>query len=192
MADLPPLFAEDHTCKRCGLAYLALDVDTALGLVAEATATLAALLPSVEEAVLRRRPAPQVWSVVEYACHIRDVLLTYSVRVHRGVLEERPALDPMYGDWRAERFGYAAMPLDVLLVELGAAATGFAAEVGTVREDAWERTVVRRPSEVRTVRWLVRQAAHECVHHLADVTAALSPAPPHTSGAEAPPSPAGS
>ena len=192
MPDLPPLFGEDHTCERCGLAYRSLDVDTALGLVAESTATLAALLPSIEETVLRQRPAPEVWSVVEYACHVRDVLLTYAVRVHRGVLEDRPALDPMYGDWRAERFGYAAIPLDVLLVELGAAATAFAAEVGTVPDDAWERTVVRRPSEVRTVRWLVRQAAHECGHHLADVTAALSPAAPHTSGAAAPPSPAGS
>ncbi|HEU4330972.1 MAG TPA: DinB family protein [Lapillicoccus sp.] len=173
MADLPPLFAEDHTCERCGLAYLSLDVDSALGLVAESTETLAALLPAVDEATLRRRPSPDVWSVVEYACHVRDVLLTYAVRVHRGVVEDRPALDPMYGDWRAERFGYSAMPVDVLLVELGAAATGFAAEVGTVPDDAWERTVIRRPSEERTVRWLVRQAAHECVHHLGDIQSAL-------------------
>jgi hypothetical protein len=114
-----------------------------------------------------------VWSFFEYACHVRDLLLTFAVRVHRGVVEDRPVLDPMYGDWRAERFGYAAMPVDVLLVELAAAATGFAAEVGTVPEDAWDRTVTRRPAEVRTVRWLVRQAAHECVHHLADVTALL-------------------
>jgi hypothetical protein len=178
MADLPPLltplFEEHHTCERCGLAYPSLDVDTCLGLVAESTATLSALLPSVDESVLRQRPSPDVWSVVEYACHVRDVLLTYAVRIHRGVVEERPTVDPMYGDWRAERFGYAAMPMDVLVVELGAAATGFAAEVATVPDQAWDRQVVRRPDEVRTVRWLVRQAAHECVHHLADVTALAS------------------
>src|SRR5689334_9776852 len=77
MADLPPLFAEDHTCERCGLAYPSLDVDTCLGLVAESTATLARLLPGLAEATLRQRPAPDVWSVVEYACHVRDVLLTF-------------------------------------------------------------------------------------------------------------------
>ena len=184
MSDLPPLFAEDHTCERCGLAYPSLDVDTCLGLVADSVTTMAALLPEMGADALRQRPAPGVWSVVEYACHVRDVLLTYAVRVHRGVVEDRPALDPMYGDWRAERFGYVAMPLDVLLEELGAAANGFAAEVGTVPDDAWDRTVARRPREVRTVRWLVRQAAHECVHHLADITEI-------TSGA-ARPSPAGS
>jgi len=42
-------------------------------------------------------------------------------------------------------------------------------EVRSVPDDAWNRVVVRRPEEVRTVRWLVRQAAHECVHHLGDV-----------------------
>jgi hypothetical protein len=75
----------------------------------------------------------------------------------------------MYNDWRAERFGYARVPVDVLLAELRTATEGFVAEVRAVPEDAWNRTVVRRPEEVRTVRWLVRQAAHECVHHLGDV-----------------------
>ena len=121
-----------------------------------------------------------------------DVLLTFAVRVHRGVVEDRPMLDPMYADWRAERFGYAGTRLEVLLAELSAAAQGFADEVRAVPDDAWDRTVVRRPEEERTVRWLVRQAAHECVHHLADVTASVSPAPPRTSGAAAPPSPEGS
>jgi len=59
--------------------------------------------------------------------------------------------------------------VDVLLAELRAATEGFVEEVRSVPDDAWNRVVVRRPEEVRTVRWLVRQAAHECVHHLGDV-----------------------
>jgi hypothetical protein len=190
MSDLPPLFGEEHRCETCRLAYADLDVDRCLALVAESVATLAALLPALADETLRRRPEPRVWSVVEYACHVRDVLLTYAVRVHRGVVEDRPALDPMYADWRAERFGYSGIRLEVLLAELVSAAEGFAAEVRSVPDDAWDRLVVRRPEEVRNVRWLVRQAAHECVHHLADITAWLSPAArPRTSGAAARPSP---
>jgi len=192
MSDLPPLFGEDHTCPTCRLAYADLDVDRCLALVGESTTALAALLATVSDEALRRRPRPEVWSPVEYACHVRDVLLTFAVRVHRGVREVRPVLDPMYADWRAERFGYAATRLDVLLAELSAAAQGFGDEVRSVPGDAWDRTVARRPEEVRTVRWLVRQAAHECVHHLADVTASVRPAPPRTWGAAAPPSPEGS
>lgn len=192
MSDLPPLFDEDHTCPTCRLAYGDLGVDRCLALAGEATSAIAALLATLGEEVLRRRPRPEVWSPVEYACHVRDVLVTFAARVHRGVVEDRPVLDPMYADWRAERFGYAGIPLDVLLVELAAAGQGFAAEVRSVPEDAWDRTVVRRPEEERTVRWLVRQAAHECVHHLADVTASVSPAPPRAPGAAAPPSREGS
>ena len=192
MSDLPPLFGEDHTCPTCRLAYAHLGFDRCLALVGESTTALAALLPTVGDEALRRRPRPEVWSPVEYACHVRDVLLTFAVRVHRGVVEDRPVLDPMYADWRAQRFGYARTGLDVLSAELAPAAAGFADEVRAVPDDAWDRTVVRRPEEERTVRWLVRQAAHECVHHLADVTASLSPAPRRTSGATPPLSPEGS
>ena len=187
MSDLPPLFSEEYACETCRLAYSGLDVDRCLSLVAESTASLVELLPTLGDQTLRGRPLPEMWSPVEYACHVRDVLLTFAVRVHRGVVEDRPALDPMYADWRAERFGYAATRLDVLLAELTSAAAGFAAEVRSVPDDAWERLVVRRPEEVRTVRWLVRQAAHECVHHLADVRAGLSSRP--GSGGAARPSP---
>jgi len=192
MSALPPLFGEEHVCETCRLAYPDLDVDRCLVLVAESATALAQLVTSLGETTLRARPRPEAWSPVEYACHVRDVLLTFAVRVHRGVVEDRPMLDPMYADWRAERFGYRGTRLDVLLPELSTAAEGFAAEVRSVPGDAWDRSVVRRPEEVRTVRWLVRQAAHECVHHLADVTAPFSPAPPRTSGAAAPPSPGGS
>jgi hypothetical protein len=169
MAALPPLFAEEHACEPCGLAYAELSVDRCVELVTDSVATLVALLTTANESSLRRRPEPGVWSVVEYACHVRDVLWVFALRMHRGVHEDRPSLDPMYNDWRAERFGYARLPVDVLLAELGEAVEGFVAEVRSVPDDAWSRTVVRRPDEVRTVRWLVRQAAHECVHHLADV-----------------------
>ena len=117
-----------------------LGVGRCLALVGESTTALAALLATVSDEALRRRPRPEVWSPVEYACHVRDVLLTFAVRVHRGVLEDRPVLDPMYADWRAERFGYAATRLDVLLAELSAAAQGFGDEVRTVPGDAWDRT----------------------------------------------------
>jgi hypothetical protein len=169
VAALPPLFAEEYVCEPCGLAYAELSVDRCVELVTESVGTVVALLSTVEDGGLRRRPEPGTWSVVEYACHVRDVLSVFALRVHRGVHEDRPSLDPMYNDWRAERFGYARTPVDVLLAELGTAVEGYMAEVRSVPDAAWNRTVVRRPDEVRTVRWLVRQAAHECVHHVADI-----------------------
>jgi hypothetical protein len=168
-AALPPLFDERHVCRSCDLRYDEISVPSALGLVDGVVAQRSGLLPGVPDDVLRRRPPTGGWSAVEYAGHVRDVLLTFTVRVHRGVVEDRPALDPMYGDWRAERFRYQDAPLADVLAGMRVAADGFAAEVAEVPGEAWDREVTRRPAEVRTVRWLVRQAAHEAVHHQDDI-----------------------
>ena len=166
---LPPLFGEEHVCVGCGVAYGELPVASALALVAGVVVELGALLPGVPVDVLRRRLHPEEWSALEYAGHIRDVLYTFAVRIHRGVVEDRPALDPMYADWRAERFAYNSAVVADVVSGLRSAADGFVAEVRAVPEDAWERMVTRRTSEPRTVRWLVRQAAHEAIHHRDDI-----------------------
>lgn len=166
---LPPLFAEEHVCVGCGVAYGELPVPSAVALVAGVVVELGALLPDVPVHVLRRRLHAGEWSALEYAGHIRDVLFTFAVRIHRGIVEDRPALDPMYADWRAERFGYNTANVAEVVSGLRSAADGFVAEVRAVPEDAWGRLVTRRASEPRTVRWLVRQAAHEAIHHRADI-----------------------
>jgi hypothetical protein len=65
---------------------------------------------------LRGRPAPDVWSRLEYACHIRDVLLVQRERVlmvRRGFDDE--AL-PMGRDERVDHDGYNDQkPVDVAL-----------------------------------------------------------------------------
>ncbi|MGH3358688.1 MAG: hypothetical protein ACRDO7_07775, partial [Nocardioidaceae bacterium] len=61
---------------------------------------------------------------------------------------------------------------DAVLAELELTAAGFLEEVARVHADGWERTATRLPGEVRTARWLVRNAAHEGVHHAMDIETA--------------------
>ena len=51
------------------------------------------------------------------------------------------------------------------------AVAGFLDEVERTPADAWDRTATRQPHEIRTARWLVRQAMHEGVHHIRDIEA---------------------
>ncbi|MDA3664686.1 hypothetical protein PFJ02_22105 [Mycobacterium xenopi] len=44
--------------------------------------------------------------MIEYVCHLRDVYLTYTIRLHRARTEERPTLEPTLNDLRARRFRY--------------------------------------------------------------------------------------
>ena len=178
---LPPLAAEDHVCQACGLAYADLDVANAPAQLADLLGTFEQVVRAVPAEVRPRRPEPSVWSPAEYACHVRDVLVTYTIRLHRARREDRPVLEPMYNDLRASRFGYRHADVPAIVDQTRAAAEGLTAEIGRLSPADWGRTVTRLPGEERTARWLVRQALHEVRHHTTDirsVAARLAQRPP--------------
>jgi hypothetical protein len=169
MDALPPLAAEDHVCPSCALGYASLDVAAAVAGIRAVPQDVAARVGAVPEPAVRRRPEPAVWSVLEYAAHVRDVYATFLVRLHRARTEDHPTLDPMFGDLRAERLRYDELPVDAVLHELALAAAGFCAEVADTADHEWGRPVRRLPGEDRTALWLVRHAMHEGVHHVRDI-----------------------
>ena len=57
------------------------------------------LLPTDRDAdwteQVRTRPSPDTWSPIEYACHVRDVLLVQRDRAYRALVEDAPEFSPM-------------------------------------------------------------------------------------------------
>jgi hypothetical protein len=170
---VPPLQAEDHVCAGCAMAYGEVSVEQAVQRIAvvpdQVRTAVATVAVSGRPEVLRRRPDPTTWSVTEYACHLRDVYVTYTIRLHRARTEDRPVLEPMLNDLRVRRFRHNERDLAAVLDELAAAVTGFCEEARRNQGEQWDRTVTRLPGEERTARWLVRQALHEGLHHVADI-----------------------
>lgn len=119
----------------------------------------------------RRRPCAGGWSALEYACHLRDVHIVYSIRLHRVRTEDRPVLEPMLNDLRARRFRYNQHDMAAVLGELELLAPGLVEEADRFEGTDWDRVATRLPGEERTARWLLRQAAHEGVHHARDINA---------------------
>ena len=168
-AGLPPLAAEDHVCTSCGVSYGDLTVEDAVSRIRVVPDAVASAVAALPDAALRRRPEPGVWSVLEYAAHVRDVYATFLIRLHRARTEDHPVLDPMFGDLRAQRLRYNDLPVDAVLREVSLAAAGFCDEVADTADEEWGRRVRRLPGEDRTALWLVRHAMHEGVHHVRDV-----------------------
>jgi DinB superfamily len=171
---VPPLQAEDHVCAGCAMAYAEVSVERAVQRIASVADDVRAVVATVDPAgarpdVLRERPEPTTWSVTEYVCHLRDVYVTYTIRLHRARTEDRPVLEPMLNDLRVRRFRYNERDLTAVLDELAAAAIGCCEEARRNQDEQWDRTVTRLPGEERTARWLVRQALHEGLHHIADI-----------------------
>jgi uncharacterized damage-inducible protein DinB len=166
---LPPLAAEDHTCADCALAYSEISIEHAVSVVAGLPSAVREAVSAIASDARRVRRGQHVWSVAEYLCHLRDVYIAFTIRLHRVRTEDRPAIEPMFNDLRARRFRYNDCDFEATLGELAAAATGFCEEVARTEESDWERVATRLPGEDRTARWLVRQAMHEGVHHLGDI-----------------------
>ncbi|MGH7921686.1 MAG: DinB family protein [Candidatus Dormibacteraceae bacterium] len=118
---------------------------------------------------LRARPAPTVWSPLEYLCHVRDVFVTHLIRLYRARTEDDPALEPMYNDLRSARLRYNERDVAATLDELEAAVEGLLEESERFRPDDWSRVVHRLAGERRTAAWLLRNATHEGLHHLQDL-----------------------
>jgi hypothetical protein len=70
IAPLCPNLKEVEQCDECGFEY---DLDEALG-AGSAVAKLVSILETDTES-LRTRREPEIWSPLEYCCHVRDVLL---------------------------------------------------------------------------------------------------------------------
>lgn len=168
-AGVAALTPENHVCEVCGITYSTTSPERAMLSVVALPPQLRAGLSRIPDDVLRIRPEPGTWSVIEYVCHIRDVLATTTIRIHRTLTEDDPVVDPMLNDLRADRFGYNRRALPPLLDEVADVADGLLRETARIVESDWDRSHRRYPGEDRSARWLIRQAMHEGTHHLLDI-----------------------
>ncbi|MFT3871508.1 MAG: methyltransferase domain-containing protein [Nocardioides sp.] len=116
-----------------------------------------------------RRPRPDRWSTLEYACHVRDVHRVFDERV-RLMLGEQ---DPLFANWdqdaAAVEGGYDLQDPAVVSGELVEAANAVAASYRLVGTDQWARTGRRSNGSTFTVDSLGRYHLHDVIHHLHDV-----------------------
>ena len=125
----------------------------------------------LSRADVSRRPAPTVWSALEYACHVRDVFRLYDYRLSLMLDQD----DPLYPNWDqdatavAEKYG--EQDPAVVTTELTAAATDVADRFDGVSGDEWSRRGRRSDGVSFTVETFARYFLHDAVHHLHDVGA---------------------
>lgn len=156
-------------CRGCGFTYDVDEADAASTAIRTGAATLADLVEPGGD-VVTRRAAPERWSPLEYACHVRDVLLVQRERVLRARREEAPTCAPMGRDERVAHDGYAEQaPADVAR-QLRDAALLFGNVLDRLGPDDWDRTVVYNYPErwERSLRWVAVHTVHEVHHHLGD------------------------
>lgn len=159
----------DERCNECGFVYDERRAgEVARGIISELAGTTALLTEDPRPAV-RRDPA--TWSPLEYACHLRDVLLVQRERILTARRRELPTFEPMGRDERVEHDGYAAQAVGNVVRQLGDAALMFGNVLDRLGPSDWRRTVVYNyptPQE-RSLAWVAVHTLHEVVHHSGDI-----------------------
>jgi hypothetical protein len=165
--------SERNDCDECGFSDESVTMTEAAaglrGFGRRYRAPLTRFLPGEDgDALLRARPAPGVWSALEYAAHVRDVFDWYEGWVARSLVEDRPVAAGPGPDEAAEAGAYNALDPSLVADALAANAERLAATLEAVPEDARDRAHVRNGHE-RTVLFTARRAVHEGSHHLLDI-----------------------
>lgn len=161
-------FTTSSPCSECGY-------DPTTYANADLAGALRATAPRWSKALARpgaaTRPAPLVWSPLEYACHTRDVHGLFTTRVTQMRLEDDPHFASWNGDTAAVENRYYAQDPATVAEELAAATERAAAEYDAVADDAWSRSGIRGSGGIFTISTLGHYHLHDVLHHLHDVSA---------------------
>jgi DinB superfamily len=121
---------------------------------------------------LRGRPEPEVWSALEYGCHVRDVFRRFDGRLTAMLTEDGPRFANWDQDATAVADHYGEQDPAAVAAQLREAAEALAARFDAVSGDQWQRTGTRSDGAAFTVESFARYYIHDPVHHLYDVTRA--------------------
>lgn len=161
-------------CAVCGFDFNAIAADLIVPRIRTGVSEICEILdPGATLAVspeLTTRRAPDVWSPLEYAAHVRDLLLHDRGTIAAALAEDTPTRQRMFSDLRVDVGMYAHELAAETAQGLGVATGLFAASFTVLSPSQLERTAVCF-DEPHTLLWVGALAVHEVEHHLGDIRA---------------------
>jgi len=165
----------ERDCPECGFVAAAVGPEDVAPIVRANAERWVAVLAG--EGV-GERPRPDVWSPLEYACHVRDVYRLFDTRLHLMLEDD----DARFANWDQdvtaveERYGEQdpAVVVDDLVAAAEVLATSFDAVAADPTGALWERTGNRSDGKRFTVESFARYLVHDPVHHVWDVRRGLA------------------
>lgn len=157
----------------CGCGFVIADTTTAPRSLRTSSYALRSLLSVIELSVgadvMRVRPAPDVWSVIEYAAHTRDAVAWYEERIRLVLTTDRPHLSAFDWDAACEERRYVDDHPGEVAVGLGVVLDGLADLLDSLDDASWMLIGTGSDGTQRRVADLAGRAAHEGRHHLYDI-----------------------
>ena len=130
---------------------------------------LRALVEDIDDAQLRRRPAPEEWAIIEVVGHLADTEERALARVCRMLAEDSPFLEPFDQEALAEQRHYLGLDLEGELARLEELRRQHLAELEALDGSGWARTGRHGEHGELSVELYETHVAAEEVDHLAQI-----------------------
>lgn len=155
-----------RVCPQCG--FSAGDVTTA-----QISPAIRSLVPRWQAVLVRsdvhRRPQLGVWSPLEYACHVRDLLAVVAARVDLVLAADEPLFEDWDENLAALDGRYPEQDPAEVATDIAVAARSLTDRLDRIHGQQWRR-VARRSSDGKvSVEQMTLYLVHELNHHLANV-----------------------
>lgn len=158
-------------CEDCGFDAARVDLPDVGPAIRENAAAWQVALSGPD---VRRRREPWVWSVTEYAAHVRDVHAIFAERLSLILEQDAPVFDNWDQDATARESRYDLALPDEVVVGLLAGAARVADAYDAVDPPDHDRVGLRSNGSTFTTLTLARYHLHDVVHHLWDVRRELT------------------
>jgi hypothetical protein len=158
----------DRACPACGFDPAEVPREGIAAQILAATPRWQQALVRVDAGV---RPAATTWSVLEYACHVRDVHVIFAERARLMLTQDDPEFENWDQDATALAKRYWEQDTGDVAREIDLAAQQAAATFSGLSAAQWSRTGRRSNGSVFTIETLGTYYLHDVAHHLHDVGA---------------------
>jgi hypothetical protein len=158
----------ERACPECGFDASTVSIDAVPDLIRENALEWEDVLSRPD---VTRRPRPDKWSPLEYACHVRDVFRLYDERLGMMLSEDDPTFANWDQDETAVHDAYNRQDPATVSREITAAAEVISNSFSRVRPEQLGRTGTRSDGARFTVDTFARYFVHDPIHHIWDVVA---------------------
>jgi hypothetical protein len=117
-----------------------------------------------------QRPQPDVWSPLEYGCHVRDVFGMGVYRISKMLFEDDPTFLSWDQDATAIEDRYGEQEPAVVAGQVVTAAESLACLLEGIRPDRFDRAGTRSDGARFTAGTFAQYVLHDPLHHEWDVT----------------------
>jgi hypothetical protein len=156
----------ERACSECGIDAAAIDVTQTPTVVREIAARWQ---PVLKRPTATERANDDRWSDLEYACHVRDILSIYDMRLNRMLNED----GPHYENWDPDQASLDGKYTDQDPAQVATAIATLGEQIAKsferVRPNDWERTGFRGDGIAFTIKTFAQYFLHDPLHHLWDV-----------------------